>query len=43
MLHILSQLQRFVETWVSDYEDDFTFTQRMLNERHKTQESGKNY
>ena len=43
MLHILSQLLKFVKKWASEYEDDFTFTQRMLNERHKTQESDKNY
>jgi hypothetical protein len=36
MQYILSQLLKFVETWASDYEDDVTFTQRILNEHNRT-------
>jgi hypothetical protein len=40
VLHILSQLQKFVKSWVFDYEDDVTFTQRVLNERYSGKKSG---
>ena len=39
MLRMLSQLVKFVETWASNYEDDYTFTQRILNERQRTKKS----
>lgn len=42
MLRMLFRLLKFVKTWVSDYEDDVTFTQRILNERHHPTQSGKN-
>ena len=42
MLRILSQLLKYAKKWVSEYEDDITFTQRILNERYPTQKFSKN-
>jgi hypothetical protein len=41
MQRILFQLLKFVKKWVSDYEDDVTFTQRILNDRSPQQKPGK--
>ena len=35
MKSILSQLLKYVKNWGSDYEDEATFTQRVLNEYYK--------
>ena len=43
MQYIVSQLLKFARKWASDYEDDVTFTQRILNERHSSQKSGQSY